>query len=348
MKVVGRRLEQWFPRWRSSLLSVCIGQFLSLCIVGTGVFSTLIAETGVPIPTTQSCLLYILLAVLFGAYQFGYRRKRRLAVTWYKYIPVALADVEANYFVVKAYAYTSLIHIMLLDCLTIPFVMILARVFLGTSYSWKHVLVMLYTLGGAILLTFTDFASTGDEDQASWIGDLLCVASSICYAISNVCQEAIVKVYDRNEFLAMLGLFGTISGIQIAVLERDEWQNLSSDHSQQLGYIGGFVACMLILYAVVPWLIQRESAAFFNLSLLTADGWALLVGILIFGDVLSSLFWLAFVVIVSGIVLYNLLPEPGQKKGVLLAHGRPSRIEDERRLLAQSSEDAWQSDVEDT
>lgn len=49
---------------------------------------------------------------------------------WWRYALLALCDVEANYFVVKAYEYTSITSVMLIDCFTIPCVMILSCVFL--------------------------------------------------------------------------------------------------------------------------------------------------------------------------------------------------------------------------
>lgn len=43
---------------------------------------------------------------------------------------LAIADVEANFIVVSAYQYTSLSSAMLLDCFTIPVVMLLSSIFL--------------------------------------------------------------------------------------------------------------------------------------------------------------------------------------------------------------------------
>lgn len=48
------------------------------------------------------------------------------------------------------------------------------------------------------------------------IGDILVLLGASLYAISNVCEEYIVKKLSRQEFLGMVGLFGTIiSGIQL-------------------------------------------------------------------------------------------------------------------------------------
>ena len=49
-----------------------------------------------------------------------------LRVHWWKYFILALADVEGNFLLVKAYQYTTITSVQLLDCFTIPCVMVLA------------------------------------------------------------------------------------------------------------------------------------------------------------------------------------------------------------------------------
>lgn len=53
-----------------------------------------------------------------------------IQVPWWKYMLLALADVQGNFLVVCAYKYTSISSAMLLDCFTIPVVMLLSKLFL--------------------------------------------------------------------------------------------------------------------------------------------------------------------------------------------------------------------------
>lgn len=54
------------------------------------------------------------------------------------------------------------------------------------------------------------------------LGDVFCALSSLCYAISNVGQEAVVKDFDTAEFLGMLGLWGVLfNGVQMYVCAYD-------------------------------------------------------------------------------------------------------------------------------
>lgn len=86
---------------------------LSLCICGTAITSQYLAERyKVNTPMLQSfinyCLLFLIYTVML-AFQSGsdnllYILKKK----WWKYILLGLADVEANYLIVRAYQYTTL------------------------------------------------------------------------------------------------------------------------------------------------------------------------------------------------------------------------------------------------
>ena len=71
------------------------------------------------------------------------------------------------------------------------------------------------------------FSSCMFDCSYAALGDILVLIGCVFYAISNIGQEYIVKVYDRAEFLGMIGVFGTmISIIQVIGLERDNIQSI--------------------------------------------------------------------------------------------------------------------------
>lgn len=50
------------------------------------------------------------------------------------------------------------------------------------------------------------------------IGDFMVFGGSVLYAFSNVAEEYAVKTFSRLEFLAMLGIFGSlVNGVQLYV-----------------------------------------------------------------------------------------------------------------------------------
>lgn len=79
---------------RRRIYSLLLGQLLSVLIAGTAISSSLLAERGTSIPTTQSFLNYALLTSYLV-----FLRRRPPRVAWWKYAVQAVIDVEANYMV---------------------------------------------------------------------------------------------------------------------------------------------------------------------------------------------------------------------------------------------------------
>jgi len=86
---------------KDQLKSLGVGQIISLLATGTGTCSQLLAQTyNVNAPTAQSFFNYFLLALIYGLFIFGYRRRPFLATLrerLFVCLPLALVDVEANY-----------------------------------------------------------------------------------------------------------------------------------------------------------------------------------------------------------------------------------------------------------
>nr|CAN71235.1 hypothetical protein VITISV_014865 [Vitis vinifera] len=106
---------------------------------------------------------------------------------------------------------------MLLDCFTIPCVIIFTRFFLKTKYRIKKLTGASICIAGIVIVIFSDVhASDRAGGNNPLKGDLLVIAGSILYAVSNVSEEFLVKSADRVELMALLGSFGAIvSAIQM-------------------------------------------------------------------------------------------------------------------------------------
>ncbi|PRP81212.1 hypothetical protein PROFUN_02046 [Planoprotostelium fungivorum] len=342
---------------------IALGQLLSLIITFTGIFSQLLSiDHHFDAPTAQSALNYLLLifyvvpffilkrrwsqperfvsvlpdspyAVMNGvtredgedgapsdAIKFS-RRKLMMMVC------LAFVDVEANYFAVKAYQFTSITSVMILDCLTIPFVMFASRIVLGVIPNRNQIIGVLIALIGSVILIVTDVLENEvSAGSKPWLGDVLCVVASMLYAVTNVGQEFYMKNYGpeegigtpskyllrvrelvRMEWLYTVGFFGfLVSSIQLAILERDEISNLSVKGGTPVILIILFALCLFALYSLVPYMMIVASATMFNLSLLTADVFAVIASYFIFGNKLSPLYFVSLVVTMIGLIIYNL------------------------------------------
>ncbi|XP_026860850.2 solute carrier family 35 member F2 isoform X1 [Electrophorus electricus] len=296
------------------LKTVALGQVLSMLICGTAVTSQYLAEAQVETPMLQSFLNYTLLLLTYTL-ALAFRKGdgsifQILKSKWWKYLLMALTDVEANYTVVKAYQFTTLTSIQLLDCFVIPVLMVLSWFFLKTRYKLLHFVAVVVCLLGVGAMVGADLLA--GRDQGSHInvllGDGLVLISAALYAVSNVCQEYTVKNLSRVEFLGMIGLFGTlISGVQMAVLEIRAIANINLDWKICLLFIA-YMLCMYGLYSFMPVVVKMTSATAVNLSLLTADLFSLFCGIFLFHYSFSGLYVVSFVVITFGFVMFNVVP----------------------------------------
>lgn len=289
---------------KKTLVGLGLGQFLSLLITSTAFTSSELARRGINAPTSQSFLNYVLLAVVYGCIMLY--RKEALKAKWYYYILLALVDVEANFLVVKAYQYTSLTSVMLLDCFSIPSVIILTWLFLKTKYRYRKFVGVAVCVAGLVMVVFSDVHASDRAKGSNPIkGDLLVIAGSMLYAISNVSEEFLVKSADRVELMAMLGFFGAIvSACQISILERNELKAIHWSAGAVLPFVG-FAAAMFVFYSSVPILLKMSGSTMLNLSLLTSDMWAVLIRIFAYHEKVDWMYFIAFAAVAVGLVIYS-------------------------------------------
>ncbi|CAL9174002.1 unnamed protein product [Musa hybrid cultivar] len=296
--------EKWEKVWtKRALMGLVLGQFVSLLITSTGFSSSELARRGVNAPTSQSFLNYLLLATFYGA--FVIRRKRPLQLSWYYYLVLAVVDVEANVIVVKAYQYTSLTSVMLLDCWSIPCVILFTWVFLKTKYGFRNFAGVAICVAGLVMVVFSDVhASDRAEGGPNPVkGDIFVIVGSTLYAVSNVGEEFIIKKADRVELMAMLGAFGAVvSAIQISVLERSELIKWTA--GAVLPFLG-FAMAMFLFYSTVPVILKICGATLLNLSLLTSDMWAVLIRIFAYHQKVDWMYFIAFAAVAVGLVIYS-------------------------------------------
>ncbi|XP_062471340.1 solute carrier family 35 member F2 [Pezoporus occidentalis] len=297
------------------LKTVILGQMLSLFICGTAVTSQYLAEQyQVNTPMFQSFINYSLLLLVYTtmlAFKTGSDSLWQiLKHRWWKYAVLGLADVEANYMIVKAYQYTTLTSVQLLDCFGIPVLMALSWFILHARYRLIHFLAVAVCLLGVGAMVGADILAGRQDSEGSdvVIGDVLVLLGASLYAISNVSEEYIVKNLSRVEFLGMVGLFGTIiSGLQLAIVEHREIMQIQWNWKIALLFTA-FALCMFGLYSFMPVVIKVTSATSVNLGILTADLYSLFFGLFLFFYKFSGLYIVSFVIIIVGFILYCSTP----------------------------------------
>lgn len=292
--------------------TLALGQALSMLVLMTGICSTLLASRGVSFPMLQSTLTYLVLS--FQLLLPGGQRTRE---RWWKYAIIAAIDLEANYLLVLAYRYTSIASVMLLDCASIPCVMLLSRIVLKARYGQSHALGVCLCVVGLACAVVSDWlcaqrsadaqrSSTASSDAV--LGDVLALCGAALYAVSNTFQELFVKAHGRHEFLGYVGLFGGLLGLlQTGLLEGAQLRRAAWAPTD-LGLLGGFTAFLVAFYHLTSAFMQRADAALFTLSLLTSDVFALIYAALAEHQRVCPLYGLGFALTICGVVIFTSPP----------------------------------------
>lgn len=352
---------------------VLLGQALALLMSFTGVSTTKLVNNNASYPLLQSLTSYAFIFAVYGPlFLFVLRKFRHQKFAdfsffhmWWKYIILAVIDLEANYVVVLAYQYTDMMSIQLLDCFTVPCVLVLSFFVLRMKFAVTHIVGGVIAIGGLILLITLDAdgLSRSESGGREVLGDMLCLVSSALYATSNVLTEWFIKPskpalflpclnclrsdsrtdqgaeeevdsgraprepHDNNadldieeelpnvpvyvpvvEYIALMSGFALVlATIQFFAVE---WKTFKPERSSWTGedwlfqMLFGFT--MLLVYTAMPTMFILSSAAFTNISLLTADIYAVIWNVAFFKIYPTVLFFVAYIVIVTGILLYNL------------------------------------------
>ncbi|KFH42135.1 putative solute carrier family 35 member-like protein [Hapsidospora chrysogenum ATCC 11550] len=311
-------LETKSVHWYSYLttpdfwLVLGIGQVLALCITSTNTFTTLLAEAGTNIPAFQTMFNYILLLLIYTTTFLVKEGPREWGkVAWrhgWKYLIMAFLDVEGNYFTVLAYRYTNILSAQLINFWAIVVVVVVSFLALKVRYRIFQIVGIVVCCGGMGILIGSDHLTGGNGGPGTDLlkGDMFALVGSTCYGLSNVFEEWLVSRAPMYHVLSFIGLFGVvINGVQAAIFDRDAFRSATWD-ADVAGWIVGFTLCMTLFYSLVPLVLRMASAGFYNISLLTANFWGVIIGVRVFGLRVHFMYPIAFVCIVLGLVTYFL------------------------------------------
>ncbi|KAG6909034.1 hypothetical protein DXG01_002308 [Tephrocybe rancida] len=275
--------RRWKSIWtRRFALALFSGQVVSLCITCTNVTTTELVNRNWALPTTQTFFLYFSLFAIYTPYtmyQYGLRGWGNMVLRdGWKYFILAACDVEGNFLVVKG---------------------------------------VLICVAGLGLLVVSDQITDKDWTALNRAkGDGFMIAGATLYGITNATEEFFVRKRPLYEVVGQLGLYGTlINGVQAAGLEHGAMK-LASWNSMTIGLLVAYTSAMFILYTVAPMLYRLASSTYYNLSLLSSDFWGLLFGLFLYHYHPYWLYFIAFAVIISGLVTYFWYSTP-EEQGTL-------------------------------
>uniref|UniRef100_A0ACD5ZCC5 Uncharacterized protein n=2 Tax=Avena sativa TaxID=4498 RepID=A0ACD5ZCC5_AVESA len=285
--------------WRTLFL-LLLGQLVSFSLAICSFITSLISDFGVDAPLTQSFFSYMLLALVYGPILL--RRMKTLPIPWYRYLVLVFIDAGGNCLAIKAYQYSYITSINLLNSCTI-----LTSFALGARYSFLQFVWVGTCMAGLTLGILSDSGSADVQDfsKRPLLGDTIIVAATFFFAFSNVGEEYCVKKKDRVEFIAMLGTFGMlVTGVQLTLFERKKIEAINWSPTM-IGLFTGYVVVFLVFRTSAPFLIKMSGATMFNLSLLTTDVWAVIIRIFFYHQQVNWIYYLAFAIVAIGLIIYS-------------------------------------------
>lgn len=296
----------WTRRFALSLLA---GQVVSLCITCTNVTTTELVSRNWVLPTTQTFFLYFSLFIIYTPYtiyQYGFKGWGKMVFRdGWRYFILAACDVEGNFLVVKAYQYTTLLSCMLLDSWAIPVCIFFSWLLMRVKYHWTQLLGIFICIGGMGMLVASDHLTDKDYPAKNMAkGDVFMIVGATLYGFTNATEEFFVRKRPLYEVVGQMGMWGVlINGIQAAGLEHGSMKKMSWN-GENIGLLFAYTAAMFILYTVAPLLYRMASSAYYNLSLLSSDFYGLLFGLFLFHYKPFWLYFVAFAVVLLGLVVY--------------------------------------------
>lgn len=304
--VCARFIAIWTP---SFVRSILYGQVLSVALTFVSVLTTELVDRNWVLPSTQVFFSYASMFIVYTpytVYKYGLKGWCKLLVhDGWKYLILTLGDFEAGYLYIKAFGYTDLMSCMLLDAWTIPVCMLVCWAVMHVRYHWTQILGVVICIGGLALLVTSDLLTGKNGNPArSGEGDGFMLAASTLFGFVNAAEEFYVRRSPLYEVLGQMGLWGMVaSSVQSLILERQKWKTSTWDGATA-GLLMGNTISVFIIYTLQMMLFRVASSPYFNISLLTSDFYGLLFGLFLFRYSPYWLYFVAFAIVISGLVIY--------------------------------------------
>ena len=222
-------------------------------------------------------------------------------VSWWKYMLIAVCGLAGDWTAVLAYNTTSLASAMLLVTTVIFWVAPLSFFVFRRKINWKQFIAILLAAGGISLV----FVADGTEGS-KWKGNLLALASAVCYAVSTVTQEKVVnddsvRLYLCRFSVCAFPLSAILSGsLEWKIIYNYDW------NWKSILLILAYSSLLALYYTLVPLILQYSNATVMNLSSLTSNFYSLAISIFFFGSQASWLYLVGFICIPIAIAIFVL------------------------------------------
>ena len=219
----------------------------------------------------------------------------------------AIIDVEAWYWIYKAYNLTSLTSVQSLDCLSVPVVIFISRVFLHKSYNWYQYGAILLSLLGVLFIVYSDY---DPKDSSNVYGDIMCALGALLFGVSTVCQEWIIEDVSIYEYMGTVCWYAmALSVLKVGVLEGHILFEKVSWHPHIPLWMLALGVSQFIFYSAMPTMLSMCGSGAATINILAADIYAAIAGVILFKLSYDALYISGMAVTCVGILIYTLKGE---------------------------------------
>ncbi|KOB71419.1 putative Solute carrier family 35 member F1 [Operophtera brumata] len=135
---------------------------------------------------------------------------------------------------------------------------------------------------------------------------MLCLAGSLLFAIVTVLQEMMLKTHSCSNYLAILGLIGSIvSCTQTFFMEFNELKAFNWFEFDTIVQLGSYCGVQTVFQILQCFMLRDAGSIVLHLSFLSADYYTLIAGMFIFQFKFHALYFLSYLLAVVGVFLFS-------------------------------------------
>ncbi|KAM3958454.1 solute carrier family 35 member F1 [Aphomia sociella] len=160
-----------------------------------------------------------------------------------------------------------------------------------------------------VCVVWADVEGAPTDGKNQLVGDMLCLAGSLLFAMVTVLQEMMLKTHLCSDYLALLGLIGSVvSCTQTFFVEFSELMSFNWYELDTIMQLGIYCAVQTIFQILQCFMLRDAGSIILHLSFLSADYYTLIAGMYIFQFKFHALYFLSYLLAMVGVFLFSARP----------------------------------------
>ncbi|CAK1585586.1 unnamed protein product [Parnassius mnemosyne] len=157
-----------------------------------------------------------------------------------------------------------------------------------------------------VCVVWADVEGAPTDGKNQLVGDMLCLAGSLLYAMVTVLQEMMLSEQSCSEYLALLGFIGgVVACTQTFFLEFSELHTFNWYELETVVQLGSYCGLQTVFQILQSFMLRDAGSIVLHLSFLSADYYTLIAGMYIFQFKFHALYFLSYLLAMIGVFLFT-------------------------------------------